>query len=89
MEISNQFGRPLTDPAGIRAEPLPGAGAPPKRSASSLTVTTAPAGVGPADGTDGISPEALDAALRRDDALGKFVDAVLGAAGDLTDRHEA
>ena len=79
MEISHQIGRPQMNPAGIQAWSLSGAGAPPKGALPSLTVTTAPTGVGPADGTGGISPEALDAALRRDDDLGKFVDAVLGA----------
>lgn len=79
MEISNQISRPLTDPAGIPSEPLRGAGKPTKglASAQSLTVTTAPTGVGPADGTGGIPSAALDAALRRDDDLGRFVDAVL------------
>ena len=79
MEISHQIGRPQMNPAGIQAWSLSGAGAPPKGALPSLTVTTAPSGIGPADGTDGISPSALEAALRRDDDLGKFVNAVLGA----------
>lgn len=80
MKISSQIDMRPAELAGISAGALPGGvGAPAKGPAPSLTVTKAPAGVGLADGTDGISPAALEAALRRDDDLGKFVNRVLGA----------
>lgn len=81
MEISPQIGRPHLNPSGIGAEPFSGAGAPPKGSERSLalTITKAPAGIGPTDGTKEISPIALEKALQRDDDLGNFVNLVLGS----------
>ena len=81
MEISPQIGRPHLNPTGIGAEPLPGAGAPPKGSGvpPSLTITKAPADIGPMDGMKEISSIAMEKALQRDDDLGRFVDFVLGS----------
>ena len=81
MMISHPIGRgQQVDFAGIPAEPQSGAGAPAKKGGvrtQGLTVTTASSALGMVDGTDGIPSAALNAALRRDDDVGLFVNAVL------------